>query len=145
MTARGSLAARWRSRAPEILSAVRMASALLFMHVGSAKLFAVPVAVMPGGGTAAAGSLAWIAGVLEVFGGLLVLVGLGTRPVAFVLAGEMAVAYFYGHAPNGFWPVLNMGQPAILFCFLWLYLSAAGGGPWSIDALRERRAAARGR
>ena len=138
MTSREPLAARWRSWAPQILSVVRVACALLFMHVGSAKLFAVPVAVMPGGGTAAAGSLAWTAGVLEVFGGLLILVGLFTRPVAFVLSGEMAVAYFHGHAPLGFWPVLNMGQPAILFCFLWLYCSAAGAGPWSIDAIRER-------
>ena len=142
MTARGSLAVRWRSRAPEILSAVRMTSALLFMHVGSAKLFAVPVAIMPGGGTAAAGSLAWVAGVLEVGGGLLLFAGLWTRSVAFVLSGEMAVAYFKGHAPRGFWPVVNMGQPAILFCLLWLYLSAAGAGPWSIDALRERSPAA---
>jgi len=109
------------------------------MHVGSAKLFAVPVAIMPGGGTAPAGSLVWVAGVLEVFGGLLLLVGLFTRPVAFLLSGEMAVAYFHGHAPAGFWPVLNQGQPAILFCFLWLYFSSAGPGAWSLDALREKR------
>lgn len=139
------IAARWRSRAPEILSVVRIVCALLFMHVGSSKLFAVPVAIMPGGGTAPAGSLAWVAGVLEVLGGLLLLLGLYTRPVAFLLSGEMAVAYFKGHAPLGFWPVVNMGQPAILFCFLWLYLSAAGAGAWSVDALRERRAAASGR
>ncbi len=132
-------AARWRARAPEILSLVRIVAALLFMHVGTAKLFGVPVAVMPGGGTAPAGSLVWFAGILETFGGLLLLVGLFTRPVAFVLSGEMAVAYFHGHAPMGFWPVVNMGQPAILFCFLWLYYSAAGAGPWSLDARRERR------
>ncbi|HET9793024.1 MAG TPA: DoxX family protein [Thermoanaerobaculia bacterium] len=143
MTAAG-VAARWRSRAPEILSLVRIVAALLFMHVGTAKLFAVPVAVMPGGGTASAGSLAWVAGVLEVFGGGLLLAGAFTRPVAFVLSGEMAVAYFHGHAPLGPWPVLNQGQPAILFCFLWLYCSAAGAGPWSVDAWRERRRAARG-
>jgi putative oxidoreductase len=65
------------------------------------------------------------------------LLGLITRPVAFVLSGEMAVAYFHGHAPQGFWPVLNMGSPAILFCFLWLYMSSAGAGPWSLDALRR--------
>jgi putative oxidoreductase len=132
-------AARWRARAPEILSLVRIVVALLFMHVGTAKLFGVPVAVMPGGGTAPAGSLVWFAGVLEAFGGLLLLVGLFTRPVAFILSGEMAVAYFHGHAPAGFWPVVNMGQPAILFCFLWLYLSAAGPGPWSLDARFARR------
>jgi len=84
------------------------------------------------------GSLAWVAGFLEVFGGAFLLVGLFTRPVAFVLSGEMAVAYFIGHAPHGFWPVLNQGHPAILFCFTFLYISATGAGPWSLDALRER-------
>jgi putative oxidoreductase len=133
------IAARWRSWAPQILGVVRIVCALVFMHVGSAKLFAVPVAIMPGGGTAPAGSLVWVAGVLEVFGGLLLLVGLFTRPVAFLLSGEMAVAYFHGHAPAGFWPVLNQGQPAILFCFLWLYFSSAGPGAWSLDALRQKR------
>ncbi len=64
--------------------------------------------------------------------------GLFTRPVAFLLAGEMAFAYFLGHAPQGFWPVLNGGAPAILYCFIWLYVSSAGPGPWSIDALRHR-------
>ncbi|MGH7700186.1 MAG: DoxX family protein, partial [Gemmatimonadales bacterium] len=117
--------------------------AFLFIQVGSAKLFAFPAAVMPDGGTAPLLSLAGIAGALEVFGGGLLLSGLFTRPVAFLLAGEMAVAYFYGHAPQGFWPVLNQGMPAILFCLLWLYLSAAGAGPWSVDAWR-RAASARG-
>jgi putative oxidoreductase len=83
-------------------------------------------------------SQAWFAGFLETFGGLLLLVGLFTRPVAFLLSGEMAFAYFIGHAPQGFWPVLNQGHPAVLFCFLFLYLSAAGGGPWSLDAARNR-------
>jgi putative oxidoreductase len=80
-----------------------------------------------------------IAGALEVFGGLLLLVGLFTRPVAFLLSGEMAVAYFHGHAPQGFWPVLNQGTDAVFYCFLWLYFSAVGAGPWSLDALREPR------
>jgi putative oxidoreductase len=137
------LAAIWRSRAPQVLAILRIVAALDFMHVGSAKLFAIPVAIMPGGGTALAGTLVWWAGVLEVFGGLLILVGAFTRPVAFVLSGEMAVAYFHGHAPQGFWPVVNQGQPAILFCFLWLYLSAAGAGAWSVDALREKGRASR--
>jgi putative oxidoreductase len=66
-----------------------------------------------------------------------ILIGLWARPVACILSGEMAVAYFYGHAPNGFWPVLNQGTPAILFCFIFLYLSSAGAGPWSLDALRQ--------
>lgn len=84
------------------------------------------------------GSLLGLAGVLETFGGALLLVGLFTRPVAFLLAGEMATAYFLAHAPRGFWPILNGGEVAVLFCFIWLYLAAAGGGSWSLDALRER-------
>ena len=83
-------------------------------------------------------ALAGVAGALEVFGGLLLLLGIFTRPVAFVLSGEMAAAYFLRHAPRGFFPVLNGGEPAMLFCFIWLYLAAAGPGPWSIDA-RWRR------
>jgi putative oxidoreductase len=80
-----------------------------------------------------------VAGVLEAFGGALLLLGLFTRPVAFLLAGEMAVAYFMAHAPRGFWPILNGGELPALYCFLFLYLAAAGGGPWSVDAARSRR------
>src|SRR5712691_437927 len=108
-------------------------AAFLFIQIGTAKIFAFPGAVMPGGGTAPITSLPGVAGWLEFVGGSLVLLGLFTRPVAFVLSGEMAFAYFLGHAPGGFWPVLNMGTDAIFFCFLWLYVSAAGPGPWSID------------
>ena len=129
---------RWRSWAPQLLSILRIIAAFLFMQVGTAKLFAFPAAVMPGGGTAPAGSLPWVAGVLETFGGALLLVGLFTRPVAFILSGEMAFAYFIGHAPRGLWPVLNEGSGAILFCFIYLYLSAAGPGPWSVDAALRR-------
>ena len=129
---------RWRSWAPHLLSLLRIVTAFLFMQVGTAKLFAFPGATMPNGGTAPVGSLPGVAGVLETFGGLLLLVGLFTRPVAFLLSGEMAVAYFYAHAPRGFWPVLNQGSPAALYSFLFLYFSAAGAGPWSIDALRRR-------
>jgi putative oxidoreductase len=125
---------RWKSWSPQLLSVLRIVAAFLFFQFGSAKWFAFPAAVMPGGGTAAIGSLAWVAAVLEVVGGTLIFFGLFTRPVAFILAGEMAVAYFYGHAPNGFWPVLNQGAPAVIFCFVFLYLSAAGPGPWSLDA-----------
>ena len=128
---------RWRSWAPYLLSLLRVMGAFLFIQLGSAKVFAFPAAVMPDGGTAPIFSQAGIAGVLETFGGGLLLVGLFTRPIAFLLSGEMAFAYFIGHAPNGFWPVLNQGHPAVLFCFLWLYVSAAGPGPWSIDALRN--------
>jgi len=95
---------------------------------------------MPGGGTAPLTSLAGFAGVLELVGGAFLLVGLFTRPVAFLLSGEMAVAYFKGHAGQGLWPVLNGGVPAVICCFVWLYISAAGPGPWSIDALRRRKA-----
>ena len=80
------------------------------------------------------------ASVIETFGGLLMLLGLFTRTVAFVLAGEMAAAYFISHVPRGFWPLLNRGEPAVLFCFTWLYFAAAGPGPWSLDALRRRSA-----
>jgi len=127
--------------APQLLSVLRIVLAFLFIQVGTAKLFAFPAAVMPGGGTAPVGSLPWIAGMIEVIGGPLILVGLCTRPVAFVLSGEMAVAYFIGHASQGhwLWPVLNMGGPAVIYCFLFLYLSAAGPGPWSLDALLARR------
>ena len=133
-----NIVTRWRSWAPQFLSILRIVAAFLFIQFGTTKLFAMPGPVMPGGGRAPAGSLAWFAGVIEVVGGGLLLLGLCTRPVAFVVCGEMAIAYFHGHAPSGFWPVLNGGHPAVLFCFIWLYLSAAGGGPWSIDALRRK-------
>jgi putative oxidoreductase len=133
---------RWRSWAPQLLSILRIMAAFVFLQYGSAKILAWPAPVMPGGGTAPLTSLAGIAGLLELVGGPLLLVGWLTRPVAFLLAGEMAVAYFKGHAPQGFWPILNQGAPAILFCFVWLYLSAAGAGPWSIDALLSRKARA---
>jgi len=136
-----NVASRWRVSAPHLLSILRIIAAFLFIQIGSAKIFAFPAAVMPGGGTAPLFSLAGIAGALEVFGGLLILVGWFTRPVAFILAGEMAVAYFYGHASGGFWPVLNQGTDAMLFCFLWLYVSAAGAGPWSLDAVRRSQRA----
>jgi putative oxidoreductase len=133
-----SIITRWRSWSPYLLSVLRIVVAFLFMQFGTAKVFAFPAAVMPGGGTAPVGTLPWVAGMLEVFGGLFILLGWFTRPVAFLLSGEMAFAYFMGHAPQGFWPVLNQGHPAILFCFIYLYLSAAGAGPWSLDAARNR-------
>jgi putative oxidoreductase len=134
-----SVATKWRSWAPYLLSLLRIIAAFLFIQFGTAKVFGLPVPIMPGGGTAAAGSLPWVAGVLEAFGGFLLLIGLFTRPIAFLLSGEMAVAYFMGHAPQGFWTVVNQGTPAVLFCFVYLYLSAAGPGPWSLDAIRKRR------
>jgi len=132
------LLSRRRSWAPYLLSVLRIVTAFLFMQVGTAKLFAFPGAIMPGGGTAPLASLPGVAGILEAVGGVLLLVGLFTRPVAFVLSGEMAVAYFIAHAPQGFWPVLNQGAPAALYAFLFLYFSAAGAGPWSLDAKRRK-------
>jgi len=124
--------------APQLRSILRIVVAFLYFQVGSAKWFAFPAAILPGGGTAPVGSLVWFAGVIEVVGGTLFFLGLLTRPVAFILSGEMAFAYFIGHAPNGFWPVLNQGAPAIFYCFTFLYFSAAGAGPWSLDALLAR-------
>ena len=126
--------------APELLSVLRIVLAFLLIQSGTIKLFGFP-APLPPGVTIPAWSLAWVAGMLEIIGGPLILVGLFTRPVAFILAGEMAVAYFYGHARMGhwLWPVANMGHPAVIFCFLFLYISAAGAGPWSLDALLARR------
>jgi putative oxidoreductase len=133
-----SIVTKWKSWAPQLLSILRIVAAFLFFQFGSAKWFAFPAAIMPGGGTAPVGSLAWFASLIEVLGGGLLFFGLFTRPVAFILAGEMAIAYFYGHAGNGFWPLLNQGTPAVFFCFLFLYLSAAGPGPWSLDAKRGK-------
>jgi putative oxidoreductase len=87
-------------------------------------------------------TLIWFAGVLEVFGGFLILIGLFTRPVAFILSGEMAIAYFMMHAPHGFWPLLNHGEAAVFYCFVFLYMAAAGGGAWSVDALICRKPSA---
>ncbi len=111
----------------------------MFIRAGTSKLFAFP-ATLPGGGHAPSFSQIGMGGFLEVVGGALLLVGLFTRPVAFILAGEMAVAYFQFHFPKGFWPVVNGGVSAALYCFVWLYFSAAGPGPWSLDALRKRSA-----
>ena len=129
------LVSRWRSWAPYLLSVLRIISAFLFMQVGTAKLFAFPGAVMPGGGTAPMGSLPWVAGFLEVFVGVLLLVGLFTRPVAFILSGEMAFAYFMVHFPMGWFPATNYGEAAVLYCFAFLYISAAGPGDWALDRI----------
>jgi putative oxidoreductase len=127
----------WGSRFQSVL---RIVASLLFMLHGTMKLFAFTAAVSPGGGAVKLFSQMGAAGVLETLGGVLLLLGLFTRPVAFVLAGEMAVAYFQVHFPKSLWPVLNGGEAAVLYCFLWLHFSAAGPGPWSLDAFRKRRA-----
>ena len=128
---RGPIPPSWSGR---LLSVLRIVAAFLFMAHGTQKLFGWP-ATEPRP-TVELMSLFGLAGVLETFGGLLLLLGLFTRPVAFLLAGEMAVAYFKAHAPQGFWPLLNRGEVPVLFCFLFLYLAATGGGPWSLDATR---------
>jgi len=136
-----SLVARWSSWSPYVLSLLRIMAGFLFIQYGTTKLLAFPAAVMPGGGTAPVTSLAGVAGLFELVGGAFMLVGLFSRPVAFVLSGQMAAAYFMGHAGQGFWPNLNGGTPAVLFCFIWLYISSAGPGPWSLDALRGKKSA----
>lgn len=119
---------------------LRVVAGLLFFQAGSLKVFGW-FGGMPGqpGSTADFLSQAWIGGMLEVVGGPLILLGLLTRPVAFILSGEMAVAYWQFHAPGGAWPILNHGQPAVLLCFIFLYMAARGGGDWSLDALIRRR------
>jgi putative oxidoreductase len=119
---------------PQLLSVMRIVVAFLFMTHGMVKWLGYPA---PFPMQIKLFSLFGLAGVLELFGGALVLVGLFTRPVAFILSGEMAFAYFMAHAPKGFWPLLNGGEAAVLYCFVFLYLAAAGGGAWSLDRLRH--------
>jgi putative oxidoreductase len=126
---------RLEALTPKMLGILRIMTALLFMAHGTQKLFGFPASDF----SPAFGSLPWIAGALEVFGGILILLGLFTRPVAFILSGQMAVAYWMAHAPQSFFPVQNGGDAAILFCFVFLYLVFSGPGAFSLD---ERRAAA---
>lgn len=132
-----NLIAKWSAWAPYLHSLLRIVAAFMFMMAGTMKLFAFPAGVPPDGGTVPLMSQMGIGAILEVFGGALLLLGLFTRPVAFLLAGEMAVAYFQFHFPLGFWPTMNGGVPAALYCFVLLYFSAAGAGPWSLDAKRR--------
>jgi putative oxidoreductase len=131
-----STSGRWSSYAPQLRSVLRIAGAFMFMLAGTMKLFNFPPG-MPSGMHVKLASLIGLAGIIETFGGALLLVGLFTRPVAFIAAGEMAVAYFKVHFPNSFWPSVNGGTSAALYCFVWLYFSAAGAGPWSLDARRR--------
>ena len=130
-----------RAWEPRVLSILRVMAGLLFMEHGLAKVFDFPpqpnhrpyvlLTLVPG-----------LAGILEALGGLLITLGLYTRIVAFLLSGEMAFAYFMSHAPRGFFPLLNNGDTAILYCFVFLYLWVAGGGSWSLDRLRASEPAA---
>ena len=123
-----------------VLSILRIAAALLFMQHGTMKLLDYPSTGEPGG--VALMSLMGVAGILELFGGALLLVGLFTRPVAFIQSGFMAAAYFMAHAPRDFFPILNNGELAALYCFVFFYMAFAGGGAWSLDALWRREAGA---
>jgi len=149
--------APWRALAPHFLSLLRLIAGLLLLEFGTMKILHFPYAdyfsKVPQGCSAVPGeplaiqlggsctiSLIWIAGLLELIGGALLTAGLFTRLVAFILSGEMAFAYFMAHAPKGLYPALNEGLGAVLFCFVFLYLSAAGGGPWSLDRLFRKAA-----
>ena len=125
---------------PRMLSVLRIITAFLFMAHGAQKLFGF--LAPPGMPSFPPFSLMWVGGVLEFFGGALFLLGLFTRPVAFILSGMMAVAYFMAHAPGGFWPLQNKGEPAVLYCFIFLFLAVAGGGEWALDRLLGRGRAA---
>lgn len=118
---------------PQLLSVMRIMTGLLFLQHGTTKYLAIPESKFTG---VAPFSLGGIAGMLELVGGALIVIGLFTRPVAFILSGLMAAAYFIAHAPKGFYPLLNGGELAALYCFVFLYLAARGGGPWGVDAMR---------
>ncbi len=123
---------RWT---PHVLSILRIVVALLFLQHGLSKLFGFPQPMAP----PPMFTMIWFAGVIELVGGVLVALGLFTRAAAFIMSGEMAVAYFLVHAPRGFFPSVNGGSLAILYCFVFLYLVFAGAGPWSLDALWQRQ------
>ena len=118
---------------------LRIVTGLLFMQHGVQKLFGLLGGMGGSGATADPGSIYWVAGVLETFGGALIALGLLTRPVAFLVAGEMAYAYFTRHLPENPWPILNNGELAALYCFVFLFFFAAGAGAWSVDAWIRRR------
>ena len=121
-------------------SLLRVITGAMFMQHGVQKLFGLLLdPSRPWDGAPPMFTQMWFAGILETFGGLLIVLGLFTQPVAFLLSGEMAVAYFQAHAPRGLFPIRNGGEVAVLFCFIYLYLFATGGGPYSLDALLRRR------
>jgi len=123
-----------------MLAIFRIVAGTVFITFGTMKLFGFPPSPVPMPPMPVLSQI-WIAGVLEVFGGLAIVLGLLTRPIAFILSGEMAVAYFQGHFPQSFYPSINQGTPAIMYCFFFLYLTFAGPGAWSVDGIiaRSRR------
>ena len=130
------LIAIFTANTPRILGKLRIITSFLFLQHGAAKLLGTPHIAMFDGLQLM--SLMGLAGVLELVGGVLILLGLFTRPTAFILSGQMAVAYFMAHAPSGFLPILNQGELAVLYCFVFLYFSVAGAGAFSIDAMRKK-------
>jgi putative oxidoreductase len=118
---------------PRLLSVLRIMAGLLFMQHGTAKLLGFPYVEMLAGTPLF--SIFGLSGLLELVGGALLVLGLFTRPTAFILSGEMAVAYFMAHAGQSFFPLINQGEAAVLYCFVFLYFAAAGPGPWSLDAM----------
>ena len=129
---------RWTRLETIALTLLRVVGAFLYWQHGAQKTLGWIGGFGPGGGTAQLGSIFGAAGVIELVGGTLILIGLGTRAAAFICSGEMAVAYFMMHAPMGFWPAQNHGEIVVMFCFTFLYLAARGGGPYSVDALIAR-------
>ena len=121
---------------PRLLSIMRIVTGFLFMQHGGQKIYGFPV---PQRYEFDLLSMSGVAGTLELLGGFLIIIGLFTRPTAFILSGLMAFAYFIAHAPNDFWPILNGGELAALYSFVFLYLAAAGAGEWSVDYLRSRK------
>jgi putative oxidoreductase len=131
------MSARFASYAPKMLSILRIMAALIFLEHGTQKILGFP----PGGPVPLPSPLTmlWWAGMIEMVPGFLLATGLFTRTAAFLAAGEMAFAYWIGHAPRAFWPVDNEGDAAILYCFIFLFILCAGAGPWSLDAIIARR------
>jgi putative oxidoreductase len=124
--------------APQIYALLRIVVGFLFFCHGLQKVFGLFGGVDGAGAAAPLFSLFGVAGMIEILGGLLVMLGVFTGTIAFILSGEMAVAYFIGHFPSGFWPIQNRGEEAVLFCFIFLYMATQGSGIWSLDAARQR-------
>jgi putative oxidoreductase len=125
----------WSSYSPFVLSIMRIVVALLFFEHGLSKMFGFPQPIP----SPALFSLSWFSGAIEFVGGGLLIIGLFSRASAFIMSGEMAFAYFISHAPHSFFPIINRGDAAILYCFVFLYIAFAGGGPWSLDAKLSSR------
>ena len=131
------IVAKWQAMGPQLQSILRIVAAGMYITHGTMKLFAWPSSLMPGGGNVELMSQMGLGGVIEVVGGMLLLLGLFTRPIAFLVAGEMAVVYWQFHFPQSPWPVTSGGEIPALYCFIFLYISAVGPGPISLDAKRR--------